>query len=328
MQKINLSKSLLTAALAIVIFSFSSLPTLAQFSPELSIGHAPTVQYLTLQPGETYEGEITFWNLSNIETDYNVTVRGFKQVENYPGTAIILTEQEDLKDPYSASSWITTDQEVVSLAPNQYVKLTYKIIVPEDVANGEHHAKIFLLSNPPEGNPFGRTQAISDLGAGPAILINIGDNIIEDAQLMSFTTDKKFYELPPVTFITRFGNLGNTHVTPKGDIIITNVFGQEIDRIIFNENNQSLIRGSTALYEDLWNHDSIFFHNKKLAIGPVHAKLLTSYKSVNPGFAPLSATITFWIIPWKHILAIIVVIFVLYQLVFRRFRNDDKQENN
>lgn len=328
MQTIKPFRAILTLALILTFFVLFSNPTLAQFSPELSIGHAPTAQYLDLQPGDTYEGEITFWNLSNIKTDYTVIVRGFEQVENYPGTAIILTEEADLKDPYSASSWITPSQEIVALVPNEYVRVTYSITVPLDAANGEHHAKIFLLSRSDETNPFGRTQAISNLGAGPALLINVGDNIIEDAELLSFTSDKKFYELPPVTFITKFGNLGNTHVAPKGDIIITNVFGQEIERILFNENNQSLIRGSTALYEDIWDHDSIFFHNQKLAIGPVHAKLLTTYKTENPGFAPLSATVTFWIIPWKHLLAILVVIFVLYQLVFRRVRGYDRGEKN
>jgi hypothetical protein len=313
--------------LAILIaLSLLNTPTLVN-AQELSIGHAPTVDYLSLQPGEEYSETITFWNLSNIETEYSVVVRGFKQVENYPGTSIILTEEEDTRDPYSASKWITTEKKTITLTPNQYVKLNYTVKVPENAANGEHHAKIFLLSsiNREEDN-LGRTQAFADLGAGPALLINVGDNLIEDAELLEFSTDNWFYELPPVTFNTRFGNLGNTHITPKGDIVISNLLGQELERITFNENNQSLIRGNTASYEDLWDHDGVFLHNNTLAIGPLNAKLITTYKATNPGFAPLSATVTFWVVPWKHILAIGIGVYILYKLIFRKAKQQKEKE--
>lgn len=315
--------TLTTILLAIILFP---ILIFAQSAPQLSIGHAPTTQYLHLQPGETYDGEITFWNLSPKSTIYDVFVRGFTQIENYPGTAIIQTEQEDSINPFSASSWITTSQESINLLSNEYTKVTYTISVPEDAASGEHHASIFLLSNESIGNNLNRSQALSDLGAGPAILINVGDEIIEDAKLLSFTTDKQLYELPPVNFLTQFQNYGNTHVTPKGEIVLTNIFGQEIDRIQFNEQGLSLIRASSASYRDQWNHDEIFLKDGKLAIGPIKAKLLTTYKTINPGFAPISETISFWVVPWKHILAIISIIFILKKIIFKKRENKKKED--
>jgi hypothetical protein len=287
----------------------------------LSLGYAPTALYLDLDPGEQYEGEATFWNLATRTIDFELQVKGFRQVENFPGTSRILTDQEEANDPYSASKWFFVQESSVTISPNSSRKIRYTVTVPEDAANGEHHASIFLLSTQdPTGSAPG-SQALTDLGSGPAILINVGDEIEENAQLLSFKTDKGFYERPPVLFFTEYKNAGNTHITPAGDIVLENFLGQEIERIQFNENSQSVLRGNLATYEDVWENDSLFFNDGKLAIGPIKARLITTYRSVNPGFAPLSASLSFWVLPWKHILVGMIILGVLYrQTVGKRMK--------
>lgn len=312
----KLVKNLLSVLVISLLTTLLSLNTLSSSSyaqeTSLSLGFSPTSVSLKLQPGESYSGQVAFWNLAPRTTTFDVNIAGFEQIEDYPGTSRILTDQEETNSPYSASKWFFVEQKTVEIRPNSQVSIPFTVTVPDDAASGEHHAMIFLLSRDDERGNAPGSQALTDLGSGPAILIHVGDELIETATLNSFTSDKEFYEKTPTLFLTNYENKGNTHITPAGDIVLYNFLGQEIDRISFNESRRSILRDQVGMYEDTWNTGNLFLTNGKISIGPIEAKLITTYRSVNPGFAPLSATTSFWILPWKHILAILVILFLLY----------------
>ena len=307
------TKAFLVAVLIPIVFLFTIGAANAQTST-LSVGVSPTSEKLTLKPGDEYPGEIVFWNLSSTTTTYKVSVSGFRQAENMPGTAIILTEEEDAKALYSASSWITLDKDEIELVPNKNIKIKYTLKVPQDVTEGEYNAEIYLLSKEQDSENQG-TYTSAVLGSGVPILIKIGEEYIESAELLSFITDKKIYEYPDVVFSTTIKNLGNTHISPIGEISITNIFGQEIDRIKFNESSQSLLRENSGIYEDEWYNKALLSEGNKVMFGPMKANLVSTYRTISPGFAPLTAETTFWIIPWKIILgtatAIVLLILIL-----------------
>jgi len=56
------------------------------------------------------------------------------------------------------------------------------------------------------------------------------------------------------------------------------------------------------------------------------AKLIVTYRSYQPGFAVLEAETTFWIIPWKIIIAILLVIILL--IAYNIYRKNNKKKKN
>ena len=309
--------------LPIFILFLSVSLSLAQ-EMDLSIGVAPTSKTLKLSQGEVYTDELVFWNLSPTADTYKVFVSGFEQVENQPGTAIILTPEDDAKAPYSASSWVTVEKDSLLLESNKNIKLSYTINVPQDATNGEFNVEIFLISES-AFNQLG-TAAFSSLAAGTPILIQIGDEFVENAELLSFVSDKKTYEKINVNLLTRIKNLGDTHITPTGEIVIENIFRQEVARIPFNKNSQSLLRDTSANYEDNWTQSSYLSPNNAIALGPLKAKLIVTYRSFQPGFAVLNAETTFWIIPWKIIIAILAV--TLLAIIVKTMKKKLAKKNN
>jgi hypothetical protein len=276
----------------------------------LSIGTAPTYEKLQLQPNQIYEDNFTVWNLETSPTTYYVKVSSFRQIQNQPGSAIFLTEEEDSNNPYSASSWIQVEQDVLELIPNRNVTVEYTITVPETLAPGEYSAEIYFSSEEAEKQDVTATYSI--LSSGIPILITIGDDYAESAEILDFYATKKIYEKPNfTTLITRIQNLGDTHITPKGDIVLTNLFNQEVGRIIFNDTNQSILRGNSGIYSSNWDLDK-YINEGKFALGPITAETIILYRRNNPGFSVLNATTTFWIIPWKLIILILTVIIVVY----------------
>ncbi len=298
-----------------IIILFTSVSSLFA-QANLSIGVAPTSKTLKMQSGEVYSDEIVFWNLSQEGDTYRVYISGFQQIENQPGTAIILTPEDDAIAPYSASKWITVEKDTIYLEPNKNTKLKYTIEVPEDATKGEFNAEIFLISESDVQQNI--TAAFANLAAGTPFLIQIGDDFIENAELLRFVTDKKTYEKIEVNFLTKIKNLGDTHITPTGEIIIENIFRQEVARVPFNKNNQSLLRDNIGNYEDYWDQSSYLSPNKAIALGPMKAKLLVTYRTFQPGFAVLNGETTFWIIPWKIIIAILLTL--LLAIIIRTWK--------
>jgi hypothetical protein len=295
----------------------------------LDIGSTPDAAYLNLEPGETYTDEVVLWNESEGDIKYNILIRGFKQVEDHPGTSTPLTAEEDELDPYSASDWVTTNKESITLPPYKNVKLQYTVTVPREVALGEYHAKIFLVSDDyDESAPD--TKAITTLATGPAILVQIGDisELDRNAELIYFTTDKRFYEDKDILFHTKLQNKGNTHITPKGEIRISNFRGKVVKTIPFNEGNSSIIRDNSAEYTDIWSGEDrpyLLNDNNDLLIGPMEAQLIGTYSpEFESGYHMIKASTSFWIIPWKLIL--IILAFIIAGIVINKLRNRD--ENN
>ena len=310
--------------LPILILLLSVTTSFAQ--SDLSIGVAPVSKTLELTPGEAYTDEIVFWTSSATNYTYKVFVSGFEQIENQPGTAVILSPEEDSITPYSASKWVTVEKDTLTLEPNKNTKLKYTIQVPQDITDGEYSVEIFLISE----STFQQvgTAAFTSLAAGTPIFIKIGDEFVENAELLKFVSDKKMYDEIVVTFNSRIKNLGDTHIRPTGEIIVENIFRQEVTRIPFNKNTQSLLRDTTGDYEDFWNQSSYLSPNKAIAIGPMRASLLVTYRSSQPGFAVLNGETTFWIIPWKIIIAILIIIILAIIISTNKKRASKKNETN
>jgi hypothetical protein len=292
----------------------------------LSIGTAPTNEKLQLEPGEVYEDNFTVWNLETSATTYFVKVSSFRQIQNQPGSAIFLTEEEDEKNPYSASSWVEVEQEELELVPNRNVTVDYTITVPDVLAPGEYSAEIYFVSE--EAERLGATATYSVLSSGIPILITVGDDYAESAEVIDFYSTKKVYEKPSfATLITRIQNLGDTHITPKGDIVLTNIFKQEVGRIVFNETNQSVLRGNSGIYDSNWRLEK-YINDGKIALGPITAETIILYRRNNPGFSVLEATTSFWIIPWKLIILILTVIIVIYVIAKLSKKRKEKSVNS
>lgn len=296
----------------LVYIILSNLLCKANAQSDISIGLSPTSQVLELQPGDKYNGEIVTWNLANETTNYKILVRGFRQIENKPGTAIMLSEEEELQSLYSASSWIAVNRESVELVPNKNEKILYEINVPTNITKGEYHAIISLVSENSQNSDS--TAALTTLSSGVPILIKVGKDFIENAELLEFKTTETYYEKPTVEFITKINNIGDTHIAPMGEIVLQNMFNKEVGRIKFNEDSQSLLRDNIGDYTTFWK-EKLITEDKQLAVGPIKANLVLTYREFQPGFAPLLAETTFWIIPWKYILIFILAIILIVALV-------------
>jgi len=314
--------------LSISLLIFLKTPTsLFAEDNSISLGYAPTAFYLNLSPGETYTDDIAIWSHNSHSTQLYTAVTAFKPIEGFPGTSIPIWTDE----PYSGATWISKFPTQISIQnEGEHTNLVhFEIKVPIDTKPGLYRIKIGFSSDSNFHDNLD-VQTRNNLLVGPPILIEVGkdlkqslafrDLLVNDSYT-SFYTDKEIYNSLPVKFMANFYNDGETYVTPIGDIIIYNWLNQEVDRLKLNPQQLSLLNNEVGTYDTRWETDSQFldlFINNKISFGKMHAKLLLSYSAQNPAFNILTNKTSFWIIPWKALVILLVTIVTIIVLIIRK----------
>lgn len=276
------------SALAIIIL----VQTHAQKQNEGLTLH-PSNFELNLTPNQTYTGVVYVDNHTKNPVDIAVTPKNFTAEGEEGGVDIT---QKDTT--YSLAKWIKVTPNTATIPANSESKFTFEITPPKDAEIGGHFGTLVFATVPPKdtkGSGAALSQEIAAL-----ILAKVPGDVKEKAKVVSFTTDKKFYEFGPATFILRVGNEGGIHIAPFGSIQVTDIFGRTTDVKIDPKN---VLPGSTRKISAIMKN--------KLLIGKYTGKIIASYGSNNQ---PLIGSVTFYAFPVRYGAIALVVLILLFLL--------------
>jgi hypothetical protein len=323
-------------AISAVTLIAIALPTKIVAQDETSIGFAPESYRLDLDKGDTVQKDITIWTKGDRELVLYPIVSTFKPIDGIPGTSTLLFDNVSGPYDFSAADWIVTelDEIIVSPGANGNQTFTVTISVPTEIPDGLYRVKVSFTTMP-EFNPETAIEVRNPLQIGVPILVEVGDPLLQSLVFhevdtrdgySSFYTDRDYYNEPPVKFSTSLKNDGETYVTPTGEIIIYNWLDEEIDKIQFNPNNQSLLDDEIGSYDNLWKPEQSLLKtviNNKLGIGKFKAKLIVSYATDTPSYSVLNNEVSFWIVPWEPIVTLLGTIALIIAIKSIR-RNSEK----
>lgn len=294
-------KRLLRQIILAVAFSsvlFSASITSAQ-SPSATNGLeiSPALVEINADKNNVYSVDIKVINITQSTLLFESFVDDFG-AKNETGVPGVLLEPNAKPLPTSIKTWVTPIPSF-SLAPGQEKKIKATITVPTDAEPGGHYGVIRFSGH--EGTK-GNGNVTQIASAGTLILMNVSGNVVESLEIASFTPSKNnhagyFFENGPLVFVSRFTNTGSVHVKPIGQIEIKNLFGNPIASLPVNEAGGNVLPNSTRRFESTLN--------KTWMLGQYTADISIAYG--NTGQA-IVKTISFWVIPWKIILAALLVI--------------------
>ena len=286
------------ALLCLVIFIITPISVRA-------VTVAPAViQDLEIEPGGVAEGSFQIFNETNQTQTYQLVAKNF-QARGENGEVSIVSEQTD-----DLAVWIKMTESAITLKPGEGTKVRFLINAPNNALPGGHYAAIFTSST--AGNGQGVTIS-SNLGV--LVMVKIKGELKEDLRLLDFQTDKKFYFSLPVNFVYRLENRGNVHLQPQGQIKLNGLINHVVDA---NPASSLSLPNTIRRIETSWPESAQigergFFQELKnewqtLAIGKYGANLIIGYGQTGQEFR---AEIGFWILPWRLILAIILLMIVI-----------------
>lgn len=292
--KLPNKKTSILSLLGIAVLSSLSIAAVTHAQEVRTMTVIPPTVSVEVDPGEYTEGVMKIVNESSEPLTFTAIMQDFV-VDNTQGIPNILPP-DTLSNKYSAASWIALDAQKVTVPPNTRQEISYYVQVPADARPGGHYAAvIFSPDIPGDENPSSGAKVQAQIGT--LFLVNVKGAITERGEVTKFTT-KGFYEYGPATIDTQIKNLGDLHITPKGFITVTNMFGKQAYTIPLEERN--IFPGAGRDLETSFG--------KKLMIGRYKATLTATFGQNNN--LPLTATVYFWVFPWRVAAVVIVILIV------------------
>ncbi len=300
--------SLIIATLNFAFCALNLSPAHAQTNRSFTVS-PPSLKF-SLKPGSKTEKQIKVTNQSAGKLDFVVNTEDFV-VTNKEGTPELLPPGTLPSNRFSASSWSTALPPAFSLEPGKSQTVTLYLQVPTEASPG---GRYFAVAIKPVGAGGVDQGAAVNTVIGTLVYLTVEGPVTEKAQVVNFTAPR-FSEFGPIEFLTEIRNLGDIHLAPQATVEVKNLFGQKV--YSFALDNLNIFPGTIRIYKNSWE--------KRWLFGPFIAKLAGSGGKNNP----LIAQTTFWVIPYRLIISVILVlVIIIFGLLYlkRRFRPQVIQE--
>ncbi len=200
---------------------------------------------------------------------------------------------------------------------------------PQNAAFGYYYAVVFSRDGPQPKVQGKQTNLLGSVAT--LILLDVqAPGAVRKSDIVEFSTDSKSYEFLPATFGVRMYNTGNTHVAPRGNILITKG-DQRVALLEVNQAKGNILpktyrkyttqwTDGTPSYKEVMKDDKAVlqggrpytpltwsnFNMSKLRFGKYNARLVMVYNDGKSDVA-VEAKLSFWVIPWRIIIGVLVV---------------------
>ena len=303
--------SLVLVVVLCVISLLGAAPT-THAAPDLAQGMqiSPVLVDLNTDRGKTYDLKISVMNVTTGDLVFSSFINDF-QAKDETGDPEVLIDT-NLPESASLVKWVKP-LGPVALKAKQSKDLIVRVTIPADAEPGGHYGVVRFSGTAPGLQQNGVSLAAS---AGMLLLVRVSGNIKESLITKDFFTERGdrrsvWFENGPIKFVQRITNNGNVHVKPLGDVVITSMTGSNIGTVHVNDKKGNILPGSTRRFEETLN--------KKRLFGRYTATASLAYGTQGQ---VLIASTTFWVIPYKLIIAallLIILLVLLLRFMLRRY---------
>ena len=248
---------------------------------------SPTIIEKNLDPGTSAEETLMLINTG--EED----VRAFPDSLEIRGASVKGQPifQEDA-EKQGLASWIRFEEKEIYLKPGERRAVKAFMNIPEDAPPGGHFAGIIMKK---KAEKVRKTGAGIGYGVGTIINIRVSGEVIEEAEIESFTTNKRIYEDGEVTFFILVKNKGNLLIRPLGFINIEGPKGEKVS-ISANPDAGGVFPGGERIFEARWQKEKIPWGKYRAILSLVYGE--EERKTI-------SDATEFWVAPVKMLFGIL-----------------------
>lgn len=205
--------------------------------------------------------------------------------------------------PYSSAGWVSLDEREFDLSPGDVKKVGIKISVPKSAEVGGHYGAVFFRTR--GSNPL--ETGVSVVGQiGVLTLVSVGNEkeIVRQGTIRAFKIDNGWLGSNANAQLT-FRNTGNVHLTLKGDVTFVDLFGRRAGQVPLQ--SLTILPKSDRVMTAEWKGP---FFGRFTTVGRVrYGADLFTFDHIEK-----SHRVTFWIIPWRIILAVTIIAGTLLSL--------------
>lgn len=275
------------AVSAFIVFAGLVSPGLARAQDSEGLQLQPAMIEEKVLPGSSYQYSIKITNVSDVEKTLYLDAMDIEGIDAggtprfAPPGAVPL---------YALSSWVELSDAPLTLGAGQSASVTFTVRVPAEASPGSHFGGIFFDAKAPERDTTGAGVGMK---VGTILTLLIAGDVLEDARLREFSTDRVIYGTADVAFTSRVENMGNIHLRPHGFIELTDMFGRLVASVPINEVGAAVFPMSDRTFSSVWTGEGFFF-------GRYQAVASVSYGDETR--KTLTAAASFWVLPLQPLL--------------------------
>lgn len=227
-----------TAYIITIIFSFVLFTKNVVAQSKIPLVVAPARTQVSLDPGESENFIVKFFNESASPIAGSIDVVDFI-VTGKEGKPVLLDNIDyPLSNQYSGASWVSLPYKKASIAPGDVTRVNYKVSVPKDARPGGRYVAIYFESDgqiPSLGQTTSQSSATTSRIVA-LLYIRVNGPITELAYVDVFNVPV-FLQFGPIPVTFEIFNKGDYHITPSGQLTLTNWFNKKKDMVILEEKN-------------------------------------------------------------------------------------------
>ena len=204
----------------------------------VSLGIAPPIIQIDALPGASIKAPITLENNADTDVTLQILLKAFTASENQNGSVHYFPADSTDAHPkiFEYIQFAENDHNVdaVHIAPKEQKTVVMHIGIPKDYPLDDHYFSIIFLQEESrlQEDILKPAKTSSQIPGGIAtnVLLSLGPKGPASGQIVEFSSPF-LVENGPVPFTLRLKNTSDHYITPHGEIMIQNMFGQTIGRV-------------------------------------------------------------------------------------------------
>lgn len=257
---------------------------------------SPPIFELRANPGDRLEEVVSVYNSGGLPLTLKTSLENLKPLGEV-GQVQTTDESDSLP---SLKEWIIPSVDSITIKRGETKNIPFRINVPVDAEPGGHFATLLLATTGASTSGTG-TATVQKIGT--LVLLTVSGNAREEAKIIEFGPRSEIYwQDDKVSFLLRISNSGTVHVRPRGFLTVQNVFGRQVSQVELDGKN--ILPGATREFP-------VELTDKPWLLGPYTATLSLVYGDQNHN---LSASAGFTVLPWRLLLTVLLLGYILYRL--------------
>lgn len=257
---------------------------------------------VVVKPGESVTKMMTVTNRISDNRAFSLTVEDMSGSADGSGAVVLLGDQNG---PYTLRDYISFPGKTLNLNLGERAQVPVTITMPANAEPGGYYGSVLVSTIQDEGEiqiETARSPIIARIGT--LFFITVPGEAETSGQLLEVKTKNNqwWWQSGPIDVGILYENTGSVHLNPYGEVLVTNMFGEEVGFIQLEP--WFVLPKSLRLREVTWD--------RELLIGRY-----TITAKVNRGYGDIvdESSMSIWVMPWKVLGTVFVVLFVLFFLV-------------
>jgi hypothetical protein len=273
-------------------------------------GNRPTFSY-NLAPGAVQDDAFTVWNFGDTQLTFHLYATDAFNAQD--GGFTLLTAEQKAKD---VGSWISLEQNNLTLPPHSKATLKLKVTVPANATPGDHTAGVLAASTTPGIDSEGK-HIILDRRTGSRVYLRVSGPTTPALTVENLATDYHPSVNPldgslDVTYTVR--NAGNVRLGAHQKVTVKDLFGTVTDRSL--KDLEEILPGNAVTVTQHFDGVSATVRvGADVALKPFIPK--ASGVAVAAKLETATSSTRSWAIPWLLVIVLLVLVAVIV-LVRRR----------